>query len=97
MLVRIHLLSALEARLRRNIHNLEQVAKEALLVELCRSGEVTHYELAIYLGLERQQVDDLLQRGIAVTVPPRPQVSAQGDITENADALRRTFQVGLAA
>jgi hypothetical protein len=83
MSVRIHLPSVLEARLRRNINNLEQAAKVSLLIELFRSGEVTHYELAIHLGLERQEVDQLLQRGVAViTSPelPQPHIPAQSDV-----------------
>lgn len=60
MSVRIDLPFTLEAKLRGRMNDLERTAKEALLLNLYRRGETTHFELAIALGLTRQELDELL-------------------------------------
>jgi hypothetical protein len=42
-----------------------QAAREAILVELYRRGEITHRQLAEFLGLDRVALDGLL-RGLRV-------------------------------
>jgi hypothetical protein len=70
MSVCINLPSALEAQLRRDVQDLDQTAKEALLVDLYRRGIITHHELAESLGRARFQVEVLLGRyGVVEDLP----------------------------
>ena len=50
------------AQLRSSGTDLNQLAKELLLVESFRRGVVTHAQLAQALGLDRFETDELLQR-----------------------------------
>lgn len=62
MTVSIQLPNAIEEQLRRTVPNLEQVAKEAALVDLYRAGKLTHHELAVALELDRFETEQLLSR-----------------------------------
>jgi hypothetical protein len=62
MPVAFQLPEAIEQRLRRELFDLDYVAKEAALVELYRQQKLTHYELATALGLDRFETDGLLKR-----------------------------------
>ena len=62
MTVSFQLPSAIEEELRRRLVDLDQVAKEAALVELYRQEKLTHHELATALGLDRFETERLLQR-----------------------------------
>ena len=62
MTVSFQLPSAIEEQLRRELVDLDQVAKEAALVELYRQGKLTHHELATALGLDRFETEALLKR-----------------------------------
>jgi hypothetical protein len=62
MTVSFQLPSAIEEELRRQLVDLDQVAKEAALVELYRQEKLTHHELATALGLDRFETETLLQR-----------------------------------
>lgn len=52
----------IEQRLRNEVHDLGQAAKEATLVEFYRQRRLTHHELAQALKLSRFQTDALLKR-----------------------------------
>jgi len=52
----------IEKQLRAKLGDLDAAAKEALLVELYRQGQVTQHELATGLGIARLQVDGVLKR-----------------------------------
>jgi hypothetical protein len=52
----------IELALRRGNDDLEQAAKEALLVESYRQAKLTHHQLSIALGLSRFETDSLLKR-----------------------------------
>ncbi len=62
MTVSFQLPSTIEEQLRRELVDLDQVAKEAALVELYRQGNLTHHELATALGLDRFGTEALLRR-----------------------------------
>jgi hypothetical protein len=62
MAVSFQLPSAIEEQLRRQLVDLDQVAKEAALVELYRQEKLTHHELATALGLDRFETETLLRR-----------------------------------
>lgn len=85
MSVCITLPEDLEASLRRQVADLDQTAKEALLVDLYRQGALTHFELGSALGLERFQIEDLLgRRGIVDDLP-----SAESVLHEAAELEAR--------
>jgi len=52
----------IEEHLRRDLGDLDQAAKEAVLVEMYRQKKVTHHELAAALGLSRFAADALLKK-----------------------------------
>jgi predicted HTH domain antitoxin len=52
----------IEEHLRFRGVDLNQTAKESLLVELYRQKQITHYQIAQALGLNRYEVDGLLKR-----------------------------------
>ena len=52
----------IEQRLRSAGADLNQTAKESLLVELYRQKQITHYQISQALGLSRYEVDGLLKR-----------------------------------
>jgi hypothetical protein len=62
MAVTIELPGEIEQNLRREFGDLDQVAKEALLVELYRRDMLTRYELSLALGLDRFEADALLKK-----------------------------------
>ena len=62
MALTIQLPSELEEALRREFGDLDQAAKEALLVELYRQDKLTQYEVPQALGLERFETDALLKK-----------------------------------
>jgi len=62
MTVSFQLPSTIEEQLRRELVDLDQVAKEAALVELYRQEKLTHHELATALGLDRFETEALLRR-----------------------------------
>jgi hypothetical protein len=62
MSVTFQLPSSIEEQLRSRLADLDEVAKEAAMVELYRRGLLTHHELATALGIERFETDGLLKR-----------------------------------
>jgi hypothetical protein len=56
----------IEASLRQRLSNLDEAAKEACLVEFYRQGQLTHFQLASALGLDRYATDGVLKsHGVA--------------------------------
>ena len=68
MSISFDLPASVEDQLRRELADLDVVAKEALLVELYRQGRITHHQLGLSLGLERHETDGLLKRHKGVKV-----------------------------
>jgi hypothetical protein len=62
MAVTFELPEGIEQQLRSDIANLDQVAKEAALVELYRQEKLTHHQLATALALDRFETEELLKR-----------------------------------
>ena len=62
MAISFELPSMIEEQLRKELVDLDQVAKEAVLVELYRQEKLTHHELAVALGLDRFETEALLKR-----------------------------------
>jgi hypothetical protein len=62
MPVCIELPAHLEETLRRDIADLDHLAKESLLVDLYRQERITKHQLAGALGLDRFTVNDVLNR-----------------------------------
>lgn len=62
MAISIDLPLELEQSLRRQVGDLDQEAKEALLVELHRQAKLTQSQLSRALDLSRIQTDSLLKR-----------------------------------
>ena len=62
MTVSFQLPSTIEEQLRKELVDLDQVAKEAALVELYRQEKLTHHELTTALGLDRFETESLLKR-----------------------------------
>jgi hypothetical protein len=62
MPITFELPSSLEEQLRRELVNLDAVAKEAAMVELYRLGKLSHHEFATALGLGRLEADCVLKR-----------------------------------
>jgi len=62
MALTIQLPAELERTLRQEFTDLDQAAKEALLVELYRQDKITQYELGQALGLEPLEIDALLKK-----------------------------------
>jgi hypothetical protein len=88
MPVCINLSSALEAQLRRDVVDLDQTAKETLLVDLYRRGTITHHELSESLGTGRFRVEELLARyGVVEDLP-----TAESVLREAADLESRLAQ-----
>jgi hypothetical protein len=52
----------IERTLREQIADLDQAAKEGVLVELYRQSKLTHAQLGEALGMTRYEVDGLLKR-----------------------------------
>lgn len=67
MSISIHLPADMEETLREKFPNLEQTAKETLLIELYRRDFLSHAQLANALQLSRFQTDALLhEHGISL-------------------------------
>jgi hypothetical protein len=52
----------IEEQLRRELGDLDQVAKEAVLVEMYRQGRLSHGKLAACLQLSRYEIDGVLKK-----------------------------------
>jgi hypothetical protein len=52
----------IEQKLRRELGNLDQAAKEAALVDLYRQEKLTSFELSQALGLSRLETADVLKK-----------------------------------
>jgi len=76
--------ATVEDQLRRELADLDVVAKEAALVELYRQERITHHQLGLSLGLERHETDGLLKRHKVVEDLPR----AEG-LADQIATLRR--------
>ncbi len=80
MSICINLPSEFEAQLRREIGDLDQTAKEALLVDLYRRGTITLHELGTTLELGRFQTEELLGRhGVTEDLPSLETILKQAD------------------
>jgi hypothetical protein len=62
MALTIQLPQELEQSLRKELGNLDEVAKEAMLVELYRQDKLTQHELSLALGITRLEVEALLKK-----------------------------------
>ncbi len=62
MAISIELPDEIEQELRQRVADLDQAAKEVLLVELYRQGKLTHHQLSRALGLSRYETDGVLKR-----------------------------------
>ena len=62
MAVTFELPREMEKSLREQLGDLDQAAKEALLVNLYRQSKLTHHQLSGVLGLSRFETDALLKR-----------------------------------
>lgn len=62
MSVVIELSAEIEAALRESNGNVNQAAKEALVVEMYRQGRLTHSQFSNSLGLSRDEANGLLKR-----------------------------------
>ena len=62
MAVTFKIPTALERQLRGELADLDELAKEAALVELYRQRKLTHHELATALDLGRLETEELLAR-----------------------------------
>ena len=76
--------ASVEDQLRRELADLDVVAKEAALVELYRQGRLTHHQLGLALGLERHETNGLLKRHKVVEDLPRAE-----ELAEQILSLRR--------
>lgn len=65
MTVRFDLPDELEASIREQIGNLDEVARQSLAIELYRRQVISRHRLGIILGLDRFQLEALLHaRGV---------------------------------
>jgi hypothetical protein len=62
MAIRFEIPSNLERVLRKQLDDLDQIAKEFALVGFYRQGRITHLDLSEALGLDRFQTEDVLHR-----------------------------------
>ncbi|MFM7519845.1 MAG: hypothetical protein ACKO9B_05160 [Planctomycetota bacterium] len=76
--------ASVEDLLRRELADLDVVAKEAVLAALDRQGRITHHQLGLSLGLERHETDGLLKRHKVVEDLPRAE-----ELAEEIATLRR--------
>lgn len=83
MSVSINLPPTLEESLRRDIADLDQVAKESLLVELYRHERITKHQLATALGIDRFAANDVLNRfGVTEDLPTLEEIERQVETIE---------------
>lgn len=83
MTVSFNLPESIESQLRAELGDLDQVAKEAALVQWYRQAKLTHHQLATALGLDRMETEALLKRH-GVT----EDLISQSEFDEQVDALR---------
>ena len=76
----------LERTLREEVPNLDQAAKEALVVELYRSRKISHYQLAEALGVDRYDAEQILKRHNVVEDLP-----TADDLEDDRRALERVL------
>ena len=62
MAVTIQLPIDIERDLRREFGDLDQTAKEAMLVELYRQDQLSHQQLSLALGIDRFETEALLKK-----------------------------------
>ena len=84
MSIRFDLPASVEDQLRRELADLDVVAKEAALVQLYRQGRLTHHQLGLSLGLERHETNGFLKRHKVVEDLPRAE-----ELAEQILSLRR--------
>ena len=84
MSISFDLPASVEYQLRRELADLDVVAKEAALVELYRQEQITHHQLGLCFGLERHETDRLLKRQTVVEDVPRT-----NELAEQILSLRR--------
>ena len=88
MAVTIELPQTVEDSLRQSLPNLDEQAKEIVLVTLYREGKLTHHEFTNAMGVTRYEADGILKRNhvtedlltpeefeeerAALTSPPKP-------------------------
>lgn len=83
MSVTIELPPQLEEALRREVADLDAVAKESLLVELYRHQRITKHQLATSLGLDRFSVNDVLNRhNVTEDLPTLEEIERQVAVME---------------
>lgn len=76
--------AGVEEQLRRDLANLDGIAKEAALVELYRQGRITQHQLGESLDTTRFEIDELLkQQNVAEDLVTAVKV------TEQVATLRR--------
>jgi hypothetical protein len=87
MAITFDLPSEIERHLRESVSNLDQTAKEAVLVELYRQGKLTQYELCRALSLTRLEIETLLKRhGVTEDLP------TADEIADDVNNLRRLLE-----
>jgi predicted HTH domain antitoxin len=62
MAITFDLPPSVELTLRQSLPNLDEEAKEIVLVTLYREGKLTHHELATAMGVTRYDADGILKR-----------------------------------
>lgn len=68
----------IEESLRSQVGDLDATAKEAALLELYRRGKLSHGELALSLGLSRDEVNSLLKlHNVTEDLPTLAEFDAQ--------------------
>ncbi len=83
MAVCIELPPQLEETLRRDIADLDRVAKESLLVEFYRHERITKHQLATALGLDRFSVNEVLNRhNVTEDLPTLEEIERQVAVME---------------
>ena len=87
MTVSFQLDADLEQHLRGQVNDLDDAAKEALLVAVYRQGKLSHVQLSRALGLDRLGTEHVLKRhGV---LEDRPEAD---DIRADQQALRRLLE-----
>jgi predicted HTH domain antitoxin len=73
MALTIELPPSVEERLRAENPNLDEEAKEAMLIELYRQEKLTRYELSLALGISRFETDAVLKKHKVTIDLPTPE------------------------
>jgi hypothetical protein len=80
MPIRFEIPEQLELSLRSRLGDLDRTAKEATLVDLFRSGLLSHFEFAEALGLNRFEADGVLQsHKVTEDLPSHDEQRAEAD------------------